>query len=202
MSTFAWLAKRSEIGRCERALAFAGILTFSAFAAAATAQPHRVVEVRMVQTPAGATLFDPAGIHISVGDTVRWVQVAGYHSTTAYHPENDHHELRIPENAKPWDSGVLIAEYPNKGSSFEHTFTEPGVYDYFCEPHEMAGMVGRIVVGEPGSGPGTKPFGYASQKHWKVVPAAARQAFPSIADIMAKGMVRSPQATSVNRTPH
>ena len=29
------------------------------------------------------------------------------------------------------------------------TLDRPGVYDYYCQPHEMAGMVGRIVVGEP-----------------------------------------------------
>ena len=36
------------------------------------------------------------------------------------------------------------------GESFEVELTEPGVYDYFCIPHEHAGMVGRIVVGGPG----------------------------------------------------
>ena len=28
------------------------------------------------------------------------------------------------------------------------TFTDEGVYDYYCVPHEHAGMVGRIVVGD------------------------------------------------------
>ncbi|MDA7965440.1 plastocyanin/azurin family copper-binding protein, partial [Ruegeria sp.] len=27
--------------------------------------------------------------------------------------------------------------------------TIPGVYDYYCLPHEAAAMVGRIVVGTP-----------------------------------------------------
>ena len=31
--------------------------------------------------------------------------------------------------------------------------TVEGVYDYFCAPHEMAGMVGRIIVGRPGAQP-------------------------------------------------
>ena len=30
-------------------------------------------------------------------------------------------------------------------------FTVTGVYDYFCIPHEEAGMVGRIIVGSPTS---------------------------------------------------
>jgi len=147
------------------------------------------IEVKLIQTPAGRTYFDPIGVHIAPGDTVRWVQINGFHSVTAYHPSNDNHELRIPVSAQPWDSGILLADYPKRGATFEHVFTVPGVYDYFCKPHEMAGMVGRIVVGEPGDGPATKPFGYAPSAHWKPVPEAARKAFPSVAEIMRKGAV-------------
>jgi plastocyanin len=166
-------------------LAVAAILGGVATAAAAT------VEVKLIQTPAGNTYFDPAGIHIAPGDTVRWVQISGFHSITAYHPRNDSHELRIPESAGPWDSDILLADYPKRGATFEHVFTIPGVYDYFCKPHEMAGMVGRVVVGEPGNGPGTKPFGYAPSENWKPVPEAARKAFPPVAEIMQKGIVRA-----------
>ena len=67
---------------------------------------------------------------------------------------------------------------PKRGATFEPVFTVQGVYDYFCKPHEMAGMVGRIVVGDPGDGPGTKPFGDAPSEHWKPVPEAARKHFP------------------------
>ena len=150
----------------------------------------RTVEVKLIQTPSGMAYFDPAGIRIAPGDTVRWVQINGFHSITAYHPRNDNHELRIPASAQPWDSDILLADSPMRGATFEHTFTVPGVYDYFCKPHEMAGMVGRIVVGDPGDGPGTKPFGYAPGAHWKPVPEAARKAFPSIAEIMQKETAR------------
>jgi len=158
-------------------------------AAVATAA---IVEIKLMQTVAGKTYFDPAGVRIAPGDTVRWVQLAGFHSITAYHPSNDNHELRIPASAKPWDSGILLADDPQPGATFEHIFTVPGVYDYFCRPHEMAGMVGRIVVGTPGDGPGTKPFGYAPGESWKPVPESARTAFPPISEIMRKGIVRVP----------
>jgi plastocyanin len=159
-----------------------------------TAAPARAgtVEIRLIQTPEGKAYFDPAGVHIAPGDTVRWVQVSGFHSITAYHPKNDNHELRIPQAAQPWDSDILLAQAPRPDATFEHTFTVPGVYDYFCKPHELAGMVGRIVVGEPGDGPGTKPFGYAPNEHWKPVPEAARKALPSVAEIVQKGKVRAP----------
>ena len=151
-----------------------------------------VMKIKLMQTPAGKTYFDPVGVRIATGDTVRWVQLSGFHSTTAYHPSNDNHELRIPASAKPWDSDILLTEYPKRGATFEHVFTVPGVYDYFCKPHEMAGMVGRIVVGDPGDGPGTKPFGYAPNEQWKSVPEVARNAFPSVTEILRKGTVRVP----------
>jgi plastocyanin len=175
-------AARRLLAAC---LASAALLVAPAVATAAT------VEVKVVQSPQGDTYFDPAGIHIAPGDTVRWVQVSGFHSVTAYHPRNDQHELRIPASAEPWDSDILQAQYPKPGATFEHVFTVPGVYDYFCKPHEMAGMVGRIVVGDPGNGPGTKPFGYAPGEHWKPVPDAARKAFPPVAEILQKTTVRA-----------
>jgi plastocyanin len=147
------------------------------------------VEIRLVQTPEGKTYFDPAGVHVAAGDTVRWIQVSGFHSITAYHPANGNHELRIPLSARPWDSDVLQAAAPARGGVFEHVFTVPGVYDYFCKPHEMAGMVGRIVVDAPGDGPGTKPYGYAPEKGWNPVPEAARKAFPPVAEILQKARV-------------
>ena len=162
----------------------------------ATPAPATTFEVRAVMSKDGSEVyFNPVGLRIEPGDTVRWIQVNGYHSVTAYHPANGDHELRIPERAKPWDSGMLLAEYPAKGSTFEHTFTVPGVYDYLCIPHEAAGMVGRIVVGKPAAGPGTRPFDYAPDRHWKPVPTPAQQAFPSIALIMEKSVVRARSAT-------
>lgn len=163
----------------------------------ATPAPAATFEVRAVMSKNGADVyFDPVGLRIEPGDTVRWIQVNGYHSVTAYHPANGDRELRIPERAQPWDSGMLLTEYPAPGSTFEHTFTVPGVYDYLCIPHEAAGMVGRIVVGEPEAGPGTRAFDYAPEHHWKAVPKPAQQALPGSALIMEKGAVRAHLATA------
>jgi plastocyanin len=180
-------AKAATVGAAGTIVAacLAGTACFGGAGIAAAA----TVEVRLIQTPTGEAYFDPAGVHIAPGDTVRWMQVSGFHSITAYHPRNDNHELRIPEAAKPWDSDVLLTQYPSPGSTFEHVFSVGGVYDYFCKPHEMAGMVGRVVVGDPGSGPGTKPVGYAPGRHWKPVPQVARDRLPSVADIVRRGAV-------------
>ena len=176
---------RVRFGSAAKAL-LAACLAGAAMLGQAVPAVAATVEIKLVQTPAGDTYFDPVGVRIAPGDTVRWIQLSGFHSVTAYHPNNDNHELRIPVSAKSWDSDILLADYPQRGATFEHTFTVPGVYDYFCKPHEMAGMVGRIVVGDPGDGPGTKPFGYAPGKHWKPVPDIARKVFPAVAEILQR----------------
>jgi len=133
--------------------------------------------------------FDPVGLLVRPGTTIRWVNESNVHTATAYHPDNDDHPLRIPRRAEPWDSGYLV----NAGDRFEVTLKEPGVYDYYCKPHEAAGMVGRIIVGEP-TGPGSRPFDWfkddPARNHWKSVPGAARDMFPAIDEIMTKRVVR------------
>jgi plastocyanin len=149
-----------------------------------------LVEIGMRSDPDGATVwFDPIGVLIEPGTTIRWTIHQNVHSTAAYHPANGKHALRIPAEAAPWDSDYLV----NPGDHFEVKLTVPGVYDYFCLPHEAAGMVGRIIVGEP-AGPGTLPFDYFKDMpeaaDWLPVPEAAQAAFPAVEEIMRSGIVR------------
>jgi len=150
----------------------------------------KVVEIAMRSDRLGSKVwFDPVGLFVKPGTTIRWVVRDNVHTTTAYHPKNGHHSLRIPEQAKPWDSGFLV----NPGDHFEVTLTVAGVYDYFCMPHEAAGMVGRIVVGKP-EGAGALPFDYFKGRvgtvDWLAVPDAAQRAFPSIERIVHERLVR------------
>lgn len=136
--------------------------------------------------------FDPVGVLIEPRTTVRWVIAGGVHSTTAYHPAHGGRPLRIPEGAEPWDSGILT----RPGESFEAALTVPGVYDYFCLPHEAAGMVGRIVVAEPGVEPGTgapdRPAGPAGAGSGRAIPEAALRSFPEVERIVREKVVRLP----------
>jgi len=175
-----------------RELLRAGGLTAACLAAPRLGRSASLVEIRMQSDARGEHVgFDPIGILIQPGQTVRWTTESpgNPHTTTAYHPRNGKHSLRIPEGAEPWDSGFLLKE----GDHFEVTLTVEGVYDYFCLPHEAAGMVGRIVVGRP-SGPGTRPFDYFTGRpgirDWLAVPDAARHAFPSVEAIMRQRVVR------------
>lgn len=127
--------------------------------------------------------FDPIGLYVELGTKIRWIVHHNTHTVAAYHPDNDGRSLRIPKKAKPWNSDYLV----EPGEQFEVTLTEPGVYDYYCEPHEAAGMVGRIVVGQ-NSGPGAKPYDYYKKlqpvPNWQAVPEAVRCVLPTPEDIM------------------
>lgn len=140
------------------------------------------IDIAMMGTPGGARVwFRPIGLLIEVGQTVRWTNrdPGNSHTSTAYHPSLYKKTQRIPEGAKPWDSGFLL---PNE--SFSLTFTVPGVYDYYCLPHEHAGMVGRIIVGQP------EPGGWQTRADAQQgLPDAALKAFPSIAQIMKDKVV-------------
>lgn len=163
--------------------------------ARATLGAPDVVEVHMRSDPEGSRVgFDPVGILIRPGQTVRWVCDANVHTTAAYHPANGGHSLRIPDAAKPWASDFLMP-----GQSFAVVLSVEGVYDYFCAPHELAGMVGRIIVGRP-TGPGSLPFDYfktiAADRGWHEVPDAAQATFPSVAEIMQRKTVPATVAAS------
>jgi plastocyanin len=156
-----------------RAFLTAGGLALAGLGRSRVVRAAAPVEVHMRATARGeAVWFDPIGL---------WVA----------HPKNDQHSLRIPEAAEPWDSGFLM----KTGTSFDVTFTIEGVYDYYCLPHEAAGMVGRIIVGQP-SGPGALPFDYFRNRPgtagWKPVPEPAKRAFPRMEDIMRARVVRLP----------
>lgn len=91
--------------------------------------------------------FDPIGLLVDAGDTITFEIDSGAHSATAYSAGNGPATVtRIPDGADAWDSGTLSEQ----GATFDHTFETAGTYDYFCTPHKSLGMVGRIVVDEPG----------------------------------------------------
>ena len=91
--------------------------------------------------------FDPVGLFVEPGETVSFELVSGAHSATAYHPDNPNAlNRRIPEGAPAWDTET----FGDVGTFRNVTFETEGTHDYYCIPHKMVGMVGRIVVGSPG----------------------------------------------------
>jgi plastocyanin len=146
-----------------------------------------VVEIRMRGNADGSDVwFDPIGVLIRPGQTVRWVNTdpGNSHTSTAYHPANEGHPLRIPVGAAAWNSDYLLPE-----EAFEVRLLTEGVYDYFCIPHEHAGMVGRIVVAEPNSGALAE---MNAAELTDEVPEPARLGFPDVQSIVRERIVRRP----------
>jgi len=163
-------------------LAAGGGLLLSGFWHARPSFAAGVVDIAMAGANGGADVwFRPRGVLIQPGQTVRWTnqETGNVHTATAYHPANGGKSLRIPKGAKPWDSDYLMP-----GQSFSVTLEVPGVYDYFCLPHEHAGMVGRIIVAEPEAG--VEALRAMSDPQ---LPSAAAQGFVAIAEIMQKQVV-------------
>ncbi len=94
--------------------------------------------------------FEPVGLMIQPGDSVRFVAVSPHHTATAYHAEHIKSH-RVPDGVEPFSSPIVPI-----GQDWTYTFEIPGTYDLWCGPHEHYGMVMRIVVGEPG-GPAEEP---------------------------------------------
>ncbi|WP_336023339.1 plastocyanin/azurin family copper-binding protein [Halobellus salinisoli] len=120
-------------------------------AGAATAQEGARHTIEMTDD----LVFDPEEVTLAPGDTVIWENVGQVgHSVTAYEDE-------IPEDAAYFASGGFDQESAARsayqagdpdsgdileGDTYEHTFEVEGTYEYFCIPHETAGMVGALEV--------------------------------------------------------
>lgn len=87
--------------------------------------------------------FSPETVTIEAGGTVTWRNTSDVLHTATGDPDQavDPDNVRLPQGADPWDSGGVTP-----GSDYSRTFDVPGEYRYFCIPHELAGMVGTIIV--------------------------------------------------------
>ena len=79
--------------------------------------------------------FRVADIQVKPGTTVTWTNDG----------RNEHDVL--PVEGDDW--GIEVEGF-QPGAAYEHTFTEPGVYDYYCSIHgtTSAGMVGSVTVAD------------------------------------------------------
>jgi len=146
-----------------------------------SAAPVEVIEMR--GTARGERVwFAPHGLAVASGTVLRFVNrdPGNSHTATAYHPDIFERTRRIPIAATPWNSDFLLPD-----ETFEVTLEAPGVYDYYCIPHEMAAMIGRIVVGRP-SDPGWEGPAKASNDVSDMVLAN----FPPVEDILARGRIQ------------
>lgn len=100
------------------------------------------------------TEFEPRELTVDVGTTVVWLNNSDRaHTVTAF-------DGPLPEGAEYFASGDYDSEEEAREAwrdgggaiytceTYEHTFEQPGEYPYVCIPHEVASMVGTVIVEE------------------------------------------------------
>ena len=85
--------------------------------------------------------FVPDTVNIGVGDTVRWTWASDLHNVTSGTSCTADGQFCSPDNMH-CDAGILN----NTGFVYEFTFTQPGMYQYFCSLHCFAAMTGVVNV--------------------------------------------------------
>jgi pseudoazurin len=104
----------------------------AAFAASAAE-----VEVKMLNKGAtGVMVFEPALVNVQPGDTVKFIATDKSHNVESI-------AAMLPEGATPFVGKM--------NESLTVSFDKAGVYGYKCKPHYGMGMVGMVVVGDPGN---------------------------------------------------
>ena len=87
----------------------------------------------------GSLVFSPSSLSVAAGETVTFKNNAGF-------PYN----VVFDEDAVPGGisaDSLSHEEYFNSpGETYDITFSKAGTYEYYCEPHQGAGMAGKIVV--------------------------------------------------------
>ena len=128
-----------EVGRFEFPAADAtvkvmGVPVAAAFEVKNLSLPQSIVAPDAYTVLMGESCFLPPSITIRAGATIVWVEMG-----------------LLDHNAVAAEDGSFQSPLLRNGESFEHTFSEPGVYPYFCSLHgsrDGKGMAGTIIVTE------------------------------------------------------
>lgn len=87
--------------------------------------------------------FLPKRVTVKVGNTVEWRNTSSVAHTVTADPKKarDSKNVTLPKGARTFDSGNM-----DPGDTFTHAFSVAGTYKYVCIPHEVAGMIGEVIV--------------------------------------------------------
>ena len=89
--------------------------------------------------------FQPTSLTVPRGATVSWNNAGQTTHTVTADPAKavNKADAALPTGAEAWDSGSMAG-----GQSFRRTFDVPGMYKYFCLPHESIGMLATVIVND------------------------------------------------------
>src|SRR5262245_518960 len=88
-------------------------------------------------------VFTPANVAVVQGESVTWTNGGGTHNVFF---EDGSFDMPALPDSTPW--------------SVSRTFNSLGTFKYYCEAHQLDGMVGTVTVRAPGTAPppgGTQP---------------------------------------------
>jgi len=129
-------------------LGFATLLLSALFSVVLLAQgPDKKPAADVPTVRFGPTNYEPEGITIQAGQTVKFVNTSDFTHTVTDQPQplqKDTGSARgdiLPEGAQPFDSGEIQPQ-----QTWEHKFTTKGTYRFHCQLHEMERMSGTINV--------------------------------------------------------
>jgi plastocyanin len=142
--------------RTSRLIAIANVIASAPLAAVAAqttaAPPAHVVIVQLVtrNDPSVPFAFEPSVVQVQRGDTVRFAEAA-----------NTVHNVRFvkqPPGAKLGAAAVgpFLSKVGDTYSLVIDSRFADGKYEYVCDPHQMLGMKGIVVVSERQVVEGTK----------------------------------------------
>ena len=95
----------------------------------------------------GPTNYEPEGLTIQAGQTVRFVNTSDFTHTVTDRPQQDGKDVgsslgdELPAGAMAFDSGDIEPQ-----QTWEHKFTTKGTYRFHCRVHQMERMSGTISV--------------------------------------------------------
>lgn len=102
---------------------------FSVYSLISTAKIHTITVSNNIFTPSSIS-------NVVVGDTIRWIWAAGFHTTTS---------ANVPNGADTWSKSLTT-----NGDQFDYKVLIPGNYKYYCQVHASAsstsGMIGTFTA--------------------------------------------------------
>jgi len=131
-------------------IAFAALTPVAAQTSAAPAAHVVIVQLVLRNNPTVPFAFEPSVVRVQPGDTVRFTEAA-----------NAIHNVRFVSQAPGAKlGGAAVGPYLSKvGETYALVIDSRfavGKYEYVCEPHQMLGMKGTMIVSERQTAEGTK----------------------------------------------
>lgn len=133
------VARRSSAFTVRASLGKAAGTAAVAVAASALLAGGAMAQEVLLGANGGVLVFEPSEFTVKAGDTITFKNNAGFPHNVVFD------EDEVPSGVDA--TKISKEEYLNApGETYSVTLTVPGTYSFYCEPHQGAGMVGKVTV--------------------------------------------------------